>query len=239
MDLDVAKDRLSKFKITLDKKSAESIVSFSDETDIEGLYKLLTINKKNSQKSLIWDMSLKCVITPIVINNAGLNYFLLATQSRMIFSGKVTIEIYRGFTNEGIDDQLLWNYLLERKIPYLHEYMDIVKIVELGSFYQHPDISVNTMATQLVFAKTKEPFSVDELKHNLRVRHEYSNEPLSGPPLHNNEPTLKSFEEIEQRLTDIIQNPEKTSDEFYINDVFSITALYKTLTYIKDKGLPF
>lgn len=222
------------------------IQEITDLTNIEGLYTFTTVTtkntkNKNSQKSLIWGQPLKVVTVPIIINNAGVNYFLMVSQSRFVFGGKVSLEINKGFISEktNVDDSLLWNFLLSRKVPYLQDYAHVVKVVDLGNYMQHPDLCTFGMPFQLVFAKTKEPYEIEELKHNLKVKHYYYNEPKSGPPLHNTEPVLKSMQEIQNRLDEIYSFSEHTDEEFYLNDIFSITALAMTYEYIKLNGMPF
>jgi hypothetical protein len=249
MNVPDIKNRLKQVGVELNDQFMDvrfDIVDVSEPTDIEGLYRLVTVTLKDKitqqeTKKLIWSQPLKVVTVPIVLNNAGINYFLMVSQSRFAYSGKVSIEINKGFVDEKstVDDNLLWHYLLERKIPYLKDYADIVKVANLGNFNQHPDLTSFTMPFQLVFAKTKEDFEIDDLRAKLKVKHDYYNEPKTGPPLHSTQPVLKSFDEIEQRFAEIFENPDATNEEFYLNDSFSVTAVSLALDYIKFVGNPF
>jgi len=249
MDLKEINSKLKEVDISLntaDIGNDSEIMEVSAPTDVEGLYKLVTVIIKDKKtnaisKKLIWSQPLKVVILPIIINNDGINYFLLVSQSRFLFSGKVSIEVNKGFIGEGtfIDDKLLWNYLVDRKIPYLKDYVDILKVVDLGNYVQHPDFTSFKIPVQLVFAKTKQNFNIEEFKINLRVKHDYYNEPKAGPPLHNTQPVLRSLDEISLRLDEILENPDATNEEFYLNDSLSMTAISLTLDYIKIMGTPF
>jgi hypothetical protein len=221
------------------KPFVKNIQNVSDPVDIEGLYKvsIVTYSDKNN---LLWEMPLKTVVVPIVLNNAGINYFLFVGQSRFVFGGKVSLEVNRGFvTDNNIDSSLYWESLVTRKVPYLLDYANIFKVVDMGWFYQHPDITNMKIPIQCVFAKTKYEMDIAELKKNLKAKHDYLNEPKYGPPLHNTEPVLKSFDEVNLRLHEIMFNTEKTKDEFYLNDLFSMTAIFKVFEYIKLNELPY
>jgi hypothetical protein len=226
--------------------SEEELLGVSEPTNVEGMYDLATLTLKNANtsktsKALIWNLSLDSAIVPIILNNSGTNYFLLISQSRFAFGGKVSIEVNRGFMDRktNIDRGLLWSYLIDRKVPYLKDLANVVKVQNFGDYLQHPDISIYKMPVQLVFAKTLQDMDVAELKKSLKVKHDYYNEPKSGPPLHNTQPVLKSIEEVENRLDEIMLNGDATSTEYYLNDVFSYTAVNLALKYIKFNGLPF
>ena len=234
MDLKEINSKLKEVDISLntaDIGNDSEIMEVSAPTDVEGLYKLVTVIIKDKKtnaisKKLIWSQPLKVVILPIIINNDGINYFLLVSQSRFLFSGKVSIEVNKGFIGEGtsIDDK---------------DYVDILKVVDLGNYVQHPDLTSFKIPVQLVFAKTKQNFNIEEFKINLRVKHDYYNEPKAGPPLHNTQPVLRSLDEISLRLDEILENPDATNEEFYLNDSLSITAISLALNYIKIMGTPY
>lgn len=201
-------------------------------------FSLITYKKSTN---LLWSQhNLKTVIMPIILQNAGVNYFLFVGQSRFVFGGKVSLEVNRGFvTDKGISKDLYWQSLLTRKVPYLLDYADIFKVVNLGNFWQHPDYNPFFIPVQVVFAKTKYDMEISELKKVLKAKHDYLNEPKNGPPLHNTEPVIKSFDEVNLRLNEILFTPEKTKDEFYLNDLFSMTAIARSIEYIKLNGLPY
>src|SRR3989344_4202807 len=101
MDLKEINSKLKEVDISLntaDIGKDSEIMEVSAPTDVEGLYKLVTVIIKDKKtnaisKKLIWSQPLKVVILPIIINNDGINYFLLVSQSRFLFSGKVSIEV--------------------------------------------------------------------------------------------------------------------------------------------------
>lgn len=239
-------DLKSKFKL-LDvelnedaKDYVKEVHKFLGPIRHDDMYDFSIVKYKNTD-NLLWSQhNLKVVMMPIILQNAGINYFLLVGQSRFVFGGKVSLEVNRGFiTDKNIPRDLYWQSLLTRKVPYLLDYADIFKVVDLGAFWQHPDYNSFGLPVQAIFAKTKYEMDIPELKKVLKAKHDYLNEPKSGPPLHNTEPILKSFDEINLRLNEITFNAEKTKDEFYLNELFSTTALARTLEYIKLNGLPF
>ena len=203
--------------------------------EVEGLYQL-EIDDKNH---LIWSQALQVVTTPIIINNNKINYFLLVSQSRFPFGGKVSIEINRGFLQNNVQEGNRWIGLIDRKFPYLKDELDIIKVVDIGSYWQQPDFCDFQMPMQAIFTKTKEPIDIAVLKKKLKTHHEYYNEPKSGPPLHNNEPNIKTVDEVKSRLYQIFANPEKTSTELYINELYSMTALGALFNYLEEYGYPY
>jgi hypothetical protein len=250
MDAHELKAKLNQAGITdFDTSRLDSdteVVDASEPTDIEGLYKLIIITLKNKKtdevyKKLVWGQPLKVVTIPIILNNAGINYMLLVSQSRFSYSGKVSIEVNKGFITEktDVDDALLWHHLVNRKIPYLQDCAEIIKVVPLGNYTQHPDLTSFKMPIQLIFAKTKENYDIDELKALLKVKHDYINEPKSGPPLHSTQPVLRTLDEVNMRLDEIVENPDATNEEFYLNDSFSLAAITLMFDYIKFVGAPF
>jgi len=243
MNFNDAKEKFKLLDIDLHEDTStfvKNISNFTGPINIEGLYDFSVVKYENVNYLLWSKQLLKHVILPIVINNENINYFLFVSQSRFTFGGKVSLEVNRGFvTDKAIDETLYWESLLNRKLPYLLDYADIVKVEALGSFWQHPDLNTFKVPVQVVFAKTKYDMDIAELKKVLKSRHDYLNEPKYGPPLHNTEPILKSFDEINLRLNEITFNAQKTKDEFYINELFSTTALARVMEYIKIKGLPF
>jgi len=242
-------EKLSEVGVKLDKNYTEygyEVTAISKPTNIEGLYKIISVTLKNLltgdvSNQVIWSQPLKNVCVPIILNNAGVNYFLMVNQSRFLYGGKVSIEINKGFINDEnvIDDNLLWSHLIGRKVTRLQDLANIVKVVYLGDYTQHPDLTSFTAPIQLVFAKTKYPLEIAELKSELKIERDYNNEPVSGPPLHNTFPVLRRVDEVEARLDEIMSNPDATNEEFYINDSFSIAALSLSLGYIKLFGYPF
>lgn len=225
-----------------------TVLNVSASQDFEGIVRLAVVDvippgKKvldRARQYVVWGYLLPGVIIPTIVRNAGKDYFNLVTQSRFVLAGKVSIEVNRGnVTDTTLPIENQPYNLVERKVPGLQAVTDFVELVYLGNYLEDTGISAKRVAIWALFCKTKVDMDIVDLKAELKDKHAGKNDPVSGPPLHNTEPTLRTLEEVRQRYDDIILNPQKTVNEAYLNDLFSMTALGALFRYIDLKGSPF
>jgi hypothetical protein len=122
---------------------------------------------------------------------------------------------------------------------FLFSLVDITKIVPLGFYWVNTGLSGINVPVQAVFCKTKVEYDLDDLKRLLKDKHDYTQEPIIGPPLHHNEPALRTVDEVKARMHEIVDFPEKTATEAYLNDLYSQIGINQLFLYIDKNGVPF
>jgi hypothetical protein len=226
-----------------------TILSVDNVEDFEGIVKVASVSMippgekvlSRKRKHIVVGDALPRVVCPIVIKNGPSILVLLCAQDRMTLGGKVSIEVYRGAVPEGTQANKLGLSLVERKIPNLLFEADILEVRDLGYYWNNTGISGVLSPVQTLFCLTKKTMTAEELKHSLKLDHSMDVDPKEGPALPATEPVLRTLEETERRLEEILELSlvESESPQAYLNDLFSMTALAALFRSIKKQGLPY
>ncbi len=227
-----------------------TILGVASVEDFEGIVKVASVEMippgekklERKRKHFVVGDALPRVICPIVIKSGTAVYLLLCAQDRMTLGGKVSIEVYRGSVTEGTEPQKLGLNLVNRKLPNLSAEADLLEVRNLGYFWNNTGISGVSSPVQALFYITKQTMTAEEVKHSLKLEHGMDADPKKGPALAATEPVLKTLEEVESRIEEISRldlADNSDTPEAYLNDLFSMTALFMLFKSIDKTGLPY
>lgn len=227
-----------------------TVLGVENIDDYEGIVKVASVimippgEKKLNRKKrhIVVGDALPRVITPIILKNGPEICLLLAAQDRMTLGGKVSIEVYRGSVPEKTEAQNLGISLVNRKLPNLKDIADLLEVRDLGYFWNNTGISGVSSPMQALFYVNKKTMTAQELKSSLKLDHSLDEDPKTGPILPATETVVRTLEEVKQRLSEIENlslSESESKPEAYLNDLFSMTALFMLFKSLDTKGLPF
>lgn len=228
-------------------KNEFTILSVKTVQEFEGICKFAVINTippgekipERQKTYFLYGEVLDSVITPIILKNADRIFFVLANQSRVPLNGKVSIEVLRGFTPKGIPLEERGLNLINRKMPSLPVIAKLVKTINLGNYFQNTGVSSVKIPVYAYFYETKVEMLDEDIKHELIDRNILKDDPQTGPALHNIEPVIRTYNEVNDRITTLLDDPEGTSSECYLNDFFSIASINLLNKQLDKNGFPY